>query len=399
MEIIQFITGLNDRTAANIRSKIYNRGVLSSYEPNGDRIVFYTSKNQRFNDTDKLKLDCNGFVFDVKNMKPLVIPPLTYKSNIDKNIVNKHISNGVYDIYKVEDGTVFSLYWWEPSNKWVISTTRSYEINDKKWGSLTYTEIIKYILEKLGHDDKKFYNSLDKSHSYTFGFKHPNMHPFHEGKEPIYKLWFIQSSNLETYKVNYKFPNEFGINCQVKYETKVEDISELFSQLHSSLDTYIEEGEVNYGFMLRSRNIDEPNEYSNIMLESSLLQRIRLLYYHSNFNFAAQEMQYDRESYIIVYSYLDINRHLLFRKLFPQYNSKFYKLDEITSDLTKDILNIVKNKNVELKYPNYSTIIYNALTSRYNIANDRNATKFVITYLLTDQWLNIYYDIYVTAFN
>ena len=76
MEIQKFINDLADKTPGNIRSQIYKRGILSSYEPKDGRMVFYASKNQRFSEADSLKLECNGLVYDNKNNRPLVIPPI-----------------------------------------------------------------------------------------------------------------------------------------------------------------------------------------------------------------------------------------------------------------------------------------------------------------------------------
>jgi hypothetical protein len=439
MQIQKFINNLTDKNPANIRSQIYKRGILSSYDPDDGRMVFYSSKNQRFSEADNLKLECNGLVFDTQNNKPLVIPPILYRSNIDNNEVNHYLKNNLYDILKVEDGTVINLYWWDGrkdfeshslqfdqlSIGWRISTARSYDITDKAWGSITYKKVIKSI---LGVNEDKFYNSLDKSYCYTFGIKTGDSHPFWEGtNKPINKIWFIQSvckdfvpktvlslqttdleNQIENLKikeeeniVNFDFPNDLGIPNQTVSEINTQNIKDLFYDLNNGLDNFIHKGIINYGYIFRSKNPSKTGGHSNILLESSLLQKIRQLYYHSNLNEIAQEMKYDRNVYILIHAYLDINKHGLFTKLFPQYLQSFTSLDEITINLVKNIIaysNIKKLSIPTNKMSMYTKIIYESFTSQHSIkVNEKNFVKLITSYLLTHQWINIYYTLFTIS--
>lgn len=400
MEVQQFINSLKDKSPHNIRSQIYKRGVLASYDSNDGRMVFYTSKNQRFTYADKLKLECNGLVYDTQNMKPLVIPPLTHRSNINTHIVNMHLSNGMYDILYADDGTVINLYWWEPDQSWHISTARSYDLTNRKWVSLTYKEVLQHILKDKTDE---FYNLLDKEKSYTFGIKHEDSHPFWEGKEdPINKIWFIQSTNIETNEPCYEFLNDLGIPTQEHLEEKVGNVRDLFANLNKALDEFIvSKKRPLYGYILRSKDPQVTGAHGNILLESTLMQKIRQLYYHSSLNITSQEMSYDRNTFILVYSYLDANRHILFNKLFPQYKPSFKKLDEITSTLVRRIIAYSKNKKNEgyttfsNKVQLYIKVIYDAFNSQFTVKpNDRNMVKLITTYLLTEKWVNMYYNLF-----
>ena len=401
MEIQTFINNLSDKSCPSIRSHLFKRGIMCSYDIPTGRMVFYTSKNQRFADADKLKLECNGLVFDTVNMKPLVIPTLTYRSNVDANIVNANLVNNLYDVLLIEDGTVINLYWWSPTNTWCISTARSFDLTDKNWGSLTYKEIIQKI---LGYDEQKFYDSLDKSLSYTFGIKTEDMHPFREGKnDPINKIWFIQSANLETHEISFEFPNNLNIPEQTTINMNLHDIKMLYNDLNQSLNDFIHEPSVHplYGYMLRSKDPSKTGSHSNIVLESSLLQKIRQLYYHSSLSIHAQEMKYEKDIYITIYSYLDTNRHILFRKLFPHYIDSFNKLDTITSSLVKNIIvyaKIKKNHATSNKMALYVKLIYEMLNSQYQLnSNDRNLAKIITTFVLTHQWIDMYYNLFTSG--
>jgi hypothetical protein len=407
MNIQEFINQLSDKSPFNIRKQIYKKGILSSCNDNDSRMVFYASKNQRFTNSDLLKLECNGLVLDTHTHKLLVIPQLLCKSNINPDVINKHLNNGLYDIISIDDGTVINLYHW--NNKWCISTARSYDLTHKKWGTLTYKEVVKSI---LGDNEEKFYDTLDKSRCYTFGVKHKNIHPFKEdNKISINKIWFIQSVSLETKEISIKFENDLNI-LESKYASfQTRNVKDLFPLLEKSLHDFMyktQNTEINYGFILRSKDNKKTGENSNILLESSLLQNIRNLYYHSNFNKISQEMGYARDTYTLIYSYLDINRHSVFKILFPQYLPSFKTLNTITNDLIIAISSFgsnKKNKNYKInntsktykiKLTIYAETLYRLISSYYIITpNDNNLHKILSSYLLNERWVDIYYKLYI----
>ena len=193
METLKFIETLENKTLSSIRSGLYKKGILSNYNADG-RIVLYLSKTQRFNKNSRcdqlLFNECNGLIIDANNLKILALPPQSFRSNVDTEKITKYLNKDLYDVFLIEDGTTINLYYWSPSNSWRISTARSYDCNNTKWGDITYSEIISELLLINNITTDEFYNSLDKNTSYTFGFKHASMHPFREGAfDPINKLW------------------------------------------------------------------------------------------------------------------------------------------------------------------------------------------------------------------
>ena len=230
------------------------------------------------------------------------------------------------------------------------------------------------------------------------------MHPFREGKNaPINKIWFIQSANLETHEISFEFPNNLNIPEQTTINMNLQDIKMLYNDLNQSLNDFIHEPSVHplYGYMLRSKDPSKTGSHSNIVLESSLLQKIRQLYYHSSLSIHAQEMKYEKDIYITIYSYLDTNRHILFRKLFPHYIDSFNKLDTITSSLVKNIIvyaKIKKNHATSDKMALYVKLIYEMLNSQYQLnSNDRNLAKIITTFVLTHQWIDMYYNLFTSG--
>lgn len=404
METFKFIDGLKDRSPNNIRSILYQKGILSSYHPEDGRMVFYSSKNQRFSElsnSENLTLwsECNGLVFDTKNNNVLATPSESFRSAIDLTTINNNLSKNLYDLFLVEDGTVVNLYYWEPLKSWRMSTARSYDITDTKWGALTYREIIGELLAINNTTEDQFYDSLDKNTSYTFGFKHACMHPFRAGlSSSINKLWFIQSVSDNI--VSYDFANTHQIPSQIKYEFP-KDVPQtaqyLLNKLNCGLDNFLKSGDVLYGYILRTKNKSETGSHGNILLESSLLQKIRQLYYHSNLNNISKTMNYNRDLYTIVFSYLSINTHTMFIKLFPQYNPVYNKLDAITSKLVNQVITYAnKGPNPTRIEPETGVVkfIFESINNQYRITpNDRRNVKLISSFLLSVNYIDIYYTL------
>jgi hypothetical protein len=148
MDIVKFIKNSGETDPAKIRSLIYKKGILSSYNTDG-RMIFHTTVNNRFNQSsDWLNLTCNGLIVDINTCNILVIPQINCISNIEMNTVNTYLYHGLYDIYQINDGTIVNMYWWD--NNWVISTTKGYDLTNKKANptTKTYKEMIADILEK-----------------------------------------------------------------------------------------------------------------------------------------------------------------------------------------------------------------------------------------------------------
>ena len=403
METLKFIETLENKTLSSIRSGLYKKGILSNYNADG-RIVLYLSKTQRFNKNSRcdqlLFNECNGLIIDANNLKILALPPQSFRSNVDTEKITKYLNKDLYDLFLIEDGTTINLYYWSPSNSWRISTARSYDCNNTKWGDITYSEIISELLLINNITTDEFYNSLDKNTSYTFGFKHASMHPFREGAfDPINKLWFIQSFKNGT--ISYEFENNFNIKVQPRVELQDKEFNTkyMFSTLKHSIYDFTQNGNVLYGYILRSKDTTQTDDHNSILLESSLLQTIRKLYYHSSFNDISNEKKYNRDIYTIIAAYVDINSNSLFLKLFPQYLQIYNKLNIITNNLITNLL-IYNSNRIDKTLPIYKAteFIYKSITSQFTIIHgDKRNVEIFSTFLLNKNNVGLYYSLLLTA--
>jgi hypothetical protein len=413
MEITKFLdASFPDKTTRNpadIRQAIYKHGIMSSYEyveskeVTGDlpafqgRMIFYGSKTQRMVDSHALQLECNGLVLDIKTWKPVVIPPLLFRSNVQTNVVNLHLAMGRYDMLPVSDGTVITFYYWEPLSQWQIATSRGCDMTESKWGKKTYLELWGEICTLYGYKStNEFFETLDKTRSHTIGFKHEDMHPFCEDthiKTNTRKAWFIQSASLTDFEdVTYEY--ESMIPNQVLFEPP-DNTRPIYASLNKALQQFLDHGVINFGYILRSRDPATTGGHTHIVYESSLMQQIRQLYYHSDFYRDAVALDYDRETYTVVYSYLDPNRNSMFSRLFPQHSDAFDRLTDITADIIEGIIEYAKNPIAGSSIKKKIMTIYHAMSQDFTInPNDKHIVKIIMSYLLDPRWVNLYYDIY-----
>jgi hypothetical protein len=370
MNVVKFLkdqayTGLEDYSA--IREAFYNLGIKVSYENDKEeiskvrRFIFTSNKKARNVDSNDLVLESNGLVLEAPEWRPLVIPPLAPRVCIDTKKANLYISKNMYDIYYIEDGTVINLYYYNDS--WAMSTIKGIDVSNNVFNTLTYKEMFNESLECMGIIPQEFYDSLNKNTSYTFGFKHPDLHPFMEGKgTPIYKVWFVQmveikqglehmdiSTHEDYFKINRssiweKIPNHRISTLQIK------SIGAMFNKLKLSYEQFINKGVVCYGFILVAKNhndfIDE-RDYSVLMLESSLLKFIRELYYDESYTGFSKEKHLNRTKTIIINSFLDNNRTELFSRLFPQFMEKLNSIMKLELKITDQIYEKIKETDLK----------------------------------------------------
>ena len=396
MALQKFIDSIDDKSADTIRTLLYKHGIKTSHSMESGLMVAYVDKaNRKICDIDELAQHCNGSIIDLHTYKVLAIQQLMCITNIDSKVVNKYLAEGLYTIHKIKEGTQINLFWLERRSEWVISTSRGYDMKFAKWGDITYGNVLSDILDKFGTTSDEFYDTLDKNKSYSFGIKHPSMHPFHEGKgEPLYDMWYMHSTDMINQLPCDDYPNKFGISGPDIYENKVTVVKQLFPLLSNSLNDFITNKKVNYGFLLTSNNVSITGRNSNILLESTLLRKIREMHYINSFDNNARVHNYDRNTFITIYTYLDVSRYSLFRILFPSYNSDFDILDNITNDLYNDIIAYAKNKFSNLKYENYSIKLFNKISNVVVIDPKKNNSRVITTFILSEEWLDMYYKIF-----
>ena len=372
-------TGIDDIT--QLRKDLFKKKIKMSYEPLKDnmtkrRVILSSHKSlKKSNSLNELQKECNGLILetDGNKWKILVFPLGTSISEtLSTYKISQFIQKNLYDIYYIQDGTIINLYYYD--NDWVISTSRGYDMNNCYYNDNSYREMIDEILEKYELNWDLFTSKLNVNKSYTFGFRHHNIHWFNEGKDSsTLKLWFIQSASVNIFNnknnetenknnetsrraqinkktLSYKWTlNNIKIDIQQKIDFDVYNTHGLFKHLKPAYQNFINTGKVMYGFLLISKNPNITKSNSTLLFESSLMIYIRKLIYDGNYIITAQKKNYNKNSLILLNSYLDTERYTIFIQLFPQFLDTFEKFNETIEILSKNILKLDKGEELEIK--------------------------------------------------
>lgn len=359
MEVIKYIQnnrfdGLTSTSAAAIRTHFFKTmKVTVSYmvKEEGKHIVyiFTGSKNLRGQQCNDVQNACNGLILEVtpEGWRILVLPLPAPKNSFNAPGVRKFIGAGLYDLYLLEDGTVMNLYYSAKIDQWVMATARGIEMNNVVYASLTYQQMFDECMSKY-MDPADFYAGLDKSVCYTFGFKHPDMHPFREGLDfSIKKVWFVRAVDPSTGSIATKPFDK--IPSQIKYDVK--NIKNVSSTNANAYNEFCVRGAVLYGYMLISKTPEKTGDCSVVLLESSLLAAIRSLWYHSSYIRLSKSYQVSQMNIIITSSFLDPMRKPVFLKLFPQYSKEFARIEEKEGVVIDQVLNRLQTQDQDQEQP------------------------------------------------
>jgi hypothetical protein len=303
------------------RGAIYKMGIKSSYGK--DRMIYSTLHTHKNVLDTHYTQECNGLILELGTWRPLMMPPRSLRFNINSNTSNRFLHQGMYRIYKAENGTCINLYFY--NDKWCISTARGYEMNDLKWEGSTWQELVVECLAGLGLTWETFTDQLNKTCCYSFGFKHERFHSF----QPVNMLWFIQSVDLDEESNRYLCVSDASpletIKQQVAYTDEVDNLNDLYRLASGALDAYIDDKSSVpcFGFILRSRNAETTGAHSDLFIESSLMRQIRQLCYDNNMHKDCLSNDWVKEDAVTLSAYIDSNRYENFMHLFPQYQVLF----------------------------------------------------------------------------
>lgn len=331
-----FMQTHNDFDSA--RRELYKMGIKTSYSE--DVVIFSTLLTSKNSLDNPYTQECNGLILSRPDYKILVVPTRTLRFNIATETSNAFLHQGLYHVYNALDGTCFNMYY---NDKWMISTAKGHSMNDIKWDTKTYQEIIEECLTAIGYTWETFTAALDKNKCYSFGFKHSSFHKFFGGNEPTSKLWFIQSVVTDESSDRYLWASDQSpieiIPNQERYTTVVSNLRDLYKKAGAALEDFLTNKNVCYGFILRSVNINVTKSHSDLFIESSLMRTIRQFWYENDLIDMCHKNKWNKELAITLNAFLGRSENDTFLKLFPQYQSWFDKheilVKKISENMTK----------------------------------------------------------------
>jgi len=343
--------------------------------------------------------ECNGVVLDAQTWEFLAVPPRAFNPRLKARAIDEFLSEGLYDIIQVSDGTVVTLYQWvHPTvgEVWCLSSGNGYDVSALRWmGPKAYSELLYELLSAnlafveatglrlvqglLAPDDVRLgFDRLDPAYSYTLGFRHPNFHPLPGDPSGV---WSIQTVALSTGEVCYGggAPARRGlphVRRQAVYDpealraqagaplslTRFQELTEgALEEAKAAIarggegirplglalaDRTLEGGRndvhvcpLNYGFILRSRDVAATKEHSDILIESPLLKRVRQLVYQRPGRHLRDDLTHEtRLEYNALRAYLTVTDRDDFLALHPQFAPKYAKYKEFTENVLHLVL-------------------------------------------------------------
>jgi len=374
MNTYKYLLEKSNKDINYIRTYVYKnyiKTVVENSEDNSNRVMFIANRfKSDFN--NPMSFECNGLIADYNKVnnswKLLVIPTELFNSQklIKSEIINYYNQNN-YKLCKVYDGTIINLYYYKDC--WRISTNKAYDANN-----LFYTDNKTYldVFNELLNNYPNFHISkLDTNKCYTLCLKYHKYHPFIENQyENPNKIIFIQSVDMNDFNNNKKLKinenEDLGFEMTEKYDiNNYKNLQNLYLMLNNEINRFKKESKLEnykpvFGFILRSKNFAVTKNYSNILLESNLLSKIRNFIYNHNFT---KKLHFynilDTQNSIVINKNYYNMLHLiclrvfllkkdanLFITLFPQLKETMVIYEHFMKFLTKYI---IKNYNIFMK--------------------------------------------------
>lgn len=298
MNTYKYIQEKKDKSFNYIRSYVYKNYIKTVIENNdnleSNRVMFIANRFKS-NFENPMSFECNGLIINfnktLNSYKFLVIPiPLFNSQKLIKSEIENHYNNNDFNLCKVYDGTIINLYYY--NNEWKISTNKAYDVNNLYFiSNKTYKDVLLEILNY--YPDFKFEN-LKINKCYTLCMKYHEFHPFIENLHyNNNKLVFLQSIDMDLFNNHNKLEineNEnIGLPISQKYDiNNFQSLNAIYHSLNNEITRYKKEKHLTsyepiFGIILRSKNFLKTKNYSNILIESTLMTKIRNLVYNHSF--------------------------------------------------------------------------------------------------------------------
>lgn len=389
--------------------------IYFNYEKNKNNIITRIILRIRRNNNvhPLLYYYCNGCVIDTLKWKVVSVPPMAFNKRKVPDLIESYYKQGLYDVLKVIDGTVVTFYYW--SNHWNIASNNSYDISSFYWiGNMNYAEIIYDLFNRLYPDvidthgiqllnnTTLDFTKLNKNKSYTIGFRHHTFHPLKIDSE---YMWNIQNVQLSSNKIEFNDGIQGLPNQQIITAVNSLDQLNYINKSAMSDATRPENPVFNYGFILRSKNPAITKEFSNILMSSTLLKKIKKNIYEYPNNSLKQFITHNnRFEYITMKNFFNKSERNEMIQLYPQLLERFPLYSKCINDTVTCTLKIIKNKQTNInEHLNFQTCIITLAYSLYKHISKfealdpfNNDTESI----LKDYYSNIEYSIlFLNAIN
>lgn len=347
--------------------------------------------------------ECNGAVIDARTWTPLAVPPRAFNPRVSARNIDELLARSMFDILPVPDGTVITLYPWNPVSAspdmgrrdgcWALASSNGYDVSSMRWmGPHTYSEVFFSIAEqypdliartgmaigryRTEHGELTYLTcrDLDRTRCYTVGFRH---HDFHPMKWDAQRAWQIQYSLLETGRTacaddggglpglpwqtavepsELVVPGTAALAAAIPSATIItapltlgrlvelcEPAFENAKRMAAAWAAHPDEAQPSpcYGFILRSKDPQATGEHSDFLIESPLLRKVRRVLYARPARAVRTALDHGtRLEHNALRTYLtSVDRDDLVA-LFPDWKARFAAYDEFIGNVVRGVIHI-----------------------------------------------------------
>jgi len=312
-----------------------------------------------------------GVVIDAHTWRVLAAPPGIFAANVASAPIDQYLERGLYDVIRVDDGTVVTLYSWTHPTKgivWGLATSNAYDVSPLKWsGPLTYAEIFhdlasrlypEFVREsglRLVDSQTLDFPNLDPKRCYTIGFRHHNFHPMRIDPE---RMWLIHCADLGDDEPNILYGSrlyDVPSHTLCAFPEKVTvaflrgrvngSLAEAAAYLAGDCQNDLREPCLNYGYILRSRDRAVTGVLSDILVESPLLIHVRKLAYERAPRAVRDHItEGERQEYNAWRAYLTPRSREIYLGIFPDWADRFAEFGVFVDGVVSQAVHIVRQR-------------------------------------------------------
>lgn len=356
-EIIKFI---QETTYPNYIGMIHEHLSCLNSEDSEKTLAFrviLSTKRNKANFSTQLVRECNGAIIIIEQLDVVRCRLITRPAH-DCNpkigsipLINNNIRNGLYEIYRIDDGTTVNISYLERNGEgsWIFSTKNSYDAWNQEWRGRLNGEI---ITEVMNNYPGFTLDKLNPLKTYSIGFRHPAFHPF--GGSDEMSAWFIQSTENASGVISTT--DSIGLPTQERARVAAQGSKyweAMQAKAAAALDEYVvsvQKGQPIrpfFGFILRSKDRERTKHFSDILIESSLMNEIRNSIYQTPFIpnkvvLAEYKQNFKNNRFVQIESYLDTKKRSLYELLFPTWVPLYHKYDAIVQEGVEQIYELLK---------------------------------------------------------
>lgn len=362
MNTLSFIQNFDSKNAdqtesiklVKIRTALYNIGICWTDSASGKfndmteplRVILYLKSNSKTIDYNNPIIgECNGLVlqydpnvtFDsTPKWSILSIPlPNCTKSKVSINQVKKYNQARYYDVYEALDATIVNLYYY--NGLWRVATGKGYDVSTFAFGDgLNYLESIQTI-------SGVSVNNLDPNNCYTLAIRISDFHIFDQSKSKRHgsntyvKLLKVINlnlfDNLDLESDDHIQSLSFDRHLPIK---RWYSVQHYINNSRSALDSFINTGKIDYGYVIRSNSQNVPTDMQNLLFSSTLYYSIKHALYSPSVTTSNE---------IIARMVVNKDRNKEYRVMFPQFLSQFDTLSNILATVSDEVSKKLKTTN------------------------------------------------------